>query len=267
MKDWMRLASVVLGVMSPLAMASIPPSQFIVKQMAAKHATAKGIRVRSLVSEWADGKESALHFRTSTWIHPQNGTVRTYALDDSGRKLYSVERRPETAPLAQAVMFWSSGRHLAFALKARGIEVKTDDELSRMSDESERQAAEISRLERFNDHIAWVIGTKDRSRNVPQLWVEKDTFLPLILIARSDQEGLYEVDFEGHKFFKDLSVPLQVTVKRDGVSTLKDEVQDVAFAADPSEFKGVFHSGFTELGQEVSPALKKLIQSYFEVLR
>ncbi len=267
MKVLLKIAPVLLSVLSVTGFASIPPSQFIVRQMAAKHAAAKGIRVRSLVSEWSDGKEGAVHFRTATWIHPQNGTVRSFALDDSGRKLYAIERRPETVPLGYAILFWPSGRHLAFALKARGIEVKTDDELSKMTDESERQAAETSRLERFNEHIAWVIGAKDRTRKVPQLWIEKDTFLPLFLVTPGETEELYELTFEGHKSFKDLSIPVQITVKKGGTSILKDEVQDVAFSADSAEFKGILHTGYTELGQGASPEIKKLIQTYFEVLR
>jgi len=43
-------------------------------------------------------------------------------------------------------------------------------------------------LGRFNGKIAYIIGAKEREAKLPQLWIEKDTFLPLRFIVEEKKE-------------------------------------------------------------------------------
>ena len=48
---------------------------------------------------------------------------------------------------------------------------------------------------------------------------------------------------------------------------LREELQDIALSVDPSEFKQVFQAGWTEDAETLAPETKRLIQTYFEVVR
>ena len=258
-----------LSISSLPAWAYVPPSAFIVKGIAGKHAGIKGLRIKTLVTAMEGEKLSSTRVRTVTHFNPQTGVIHAYALDENNQKLFAVERRNETATGADALLFWSSPRNLALALKARGVPVKTEEELGSIEDADERRGIENTGLGRWNSKIAWIIGAK---KSESQLWVEKDNFLPLRLIAppsvaSGGDESLVELEFEGQRTFREFPFPRAIVVRRNKDTLLRDEVQDVALTLDVAEFRGTFTPGFTELGKSASSGVKDLIQRYFEMVR
>src|SRR5690606_38200329 len=55
--------------------------------------------------------------------------------------------------------------------------------------------SEETRIKRWKSTLAWVFGKQDSGR---QLWIEKDSFLPLRLMASASRE----VQFEKYRFMK-----------------------------------------------------------------
>jgi hypothetical protein len=264
MKKILLMALTVAVLTAAPAWAYIPPSSYIVKSIATKHGGLKGARVRSVVTQMEGEKLGSAHFKAVTYYNPQTQTLRAYALDDRNQKLYAVERRPDAATGADALLFWSNPHALALALRARGVPIRTEDELSRMKDQDERRDAEMERLARWSGGVAWVIG-KDKE---PQLWVEKDTFLPLRLIASPQPEAdLVQLEMEGQRFYHEFPFPRVVTVVKKKEALLRDEVQDVTLSAETAEFKSPLTPGFTDAGNSAPSALRDLIRQYFEAVR
>jgi hypothetical protein len=270
-KPFLFLAAFLLPLAS--AWAYIPPSSFILKSITSKHAGLKGLRVRSTVTVMDEGKPGTTRFKAVTFFNPATQTVHAYAFDDRNQKLYGVERRPEGATAADAVLFWKDERSLNIALKARGLPVRSDDELLKMKDEDERRAAEDEHLTRWNAGVVWVIGGSKSSKSGnfddPQLWVEKDSFLPLRLIAAPQPESeIVDLHFEGQRYYHEFPYPKTILAfNKKKVPLFKDEVQDVALSIDGNEFKTPVMPGFTETGNNAPSAVRELIQKYFEVLR
>jgi hypothetical protein len=268
-------ASLPLIAFSAPAFAYVPPSAFIVKTVASKHAGIKGVRLRSIVSGMEGEKVSSTRFKAVTYYNPSTGTLRSYAVDDSNQRLYAVERKTDSATAADALLFWSNGKNVDLVLKARGIPVRTAEELITMKDEDERRASEVESLARWGNAVVWVIGKEAASKGAkseapvdPQLWIEKDTFLPIRLIASPQMDGaLLDLQFEGQRFYHEFPYPRVITAisKKDPV--LRDEVQELALVLDASEFRQPLVPGFTSAGNSVSSNVHDLIQKYFELIR
>lgn len=264
-------ALVFLGAAVPLAStwAYVPPSSFIIKSTAAKHGGIKGVKVRSQVTVMEGEKPGSVRFKAITHYNPSTGVLRAYAYDERGQKLYAVERRDDSATPADALLFWRDENKVAAVLKARGIPIRTEDELGKMKDEDERRLSENSRLARWNSATAWVIGAPELAS--PQVWIEKDTFLPLRLIAASRPDAgasdLVDLQFEGQRHHREFPFPRVIMAVQDKQLLFRDEVQDISITLDAAEFRAAVTPGFTEAGNSSPGSLRDLIQKYFEVLR
>jgi hypothetical protein len=269
----------VLGASAP-ALAYIPPSGFILKSMATKRAGTKEIRVKSVVTALEGERALPVHFKVTTVYNPQTGALRSFASDDANQRLYGVERflggkserRVEPLTTADALLFASHPAVVAESLKSKGIPVRTEEELLQLPTEEERLGAETEWLARWNGGYAWVIGKESRKAladRVPQLWVEKDTFLPVRLIfAPKPNEPFVELSFESYRHFHEFPFPRLTTLSRKAGAVLKDEVQDVAFASELPEFKApLAATGLTDAGNAASSELRELIVQYYENVR
>lgn len=254
------------------ALAYVPPSAFIVQGIAKKHAGIKGARVKTVVTAMEGESPGSARFKTVTHFNPATGVLRAYALDDSGQKLYAVERRSDSATAADALLFWPNAKSLALALKAKGVPIRTEEELAKTQDADERRANEELALARWNGKVAWVIGKDGGGRGdragKPQLWVEKDAFIPLRLIApTAGDSSLAILELEGTRLHHEFPFPRAITLVRGKTPVLRDETQDVALALDAGEFRSALVPGFTEAGESAPSAVRELIQRYFESVR
>ncbi len=248
--------------------AYIPPSAFVIKSLANKHGGFKSVRVRSTVTAMDGEMLTSTKFKTVTYFNPQTSILHAYASDESGKSAFAIERRLESSTTTDALLFWSNPRQLQEHLKAQGLPIRTEDELAAMKDEDERRASEVQNLARWMSTVAWVIGDPPRrDAKGPQLWIEKDTFLPLRLVYTVPDEGLVDIQFEGQRFYREFPFPRAITVAKGGKAILRDEVQDVTLNSDANEFKTVVTDGFTEAGKTLPSATRELIDRYFKLVR
>lgn len=259
------IALAAVSITAASAWAYIPPSSFIIKSVAAKHAV-KGLRIRSIVTVMDGDKPGTVHFKSITYFNPQTESLHVYAFDEHNQKLFSAERRPDTATGADALLFWTNGRSLDIALKARGLPIRTEDELLQMKDEDDRRSSEDEHLTRLNSAIAWMIG--GGHEGAPALWIEKDSFLPLRMSASPQPESdPVDLTFDGQRYYHEFPFPRTITATKKKIPLFRDEVQDVSIALETAEFRSTVVPGFTENGNNASGALHDLVQKYFEILR
>lgn len=290
MKTSFRFITFAGGVLAGLVFAStlpyraeayIPPSEFIVKKIAEKRGNFKTLILRSTVVGMSGEKPTGAHFKTQTTYDARTRTLRSRAVNDAGVELYRMERRlgsasetgsaDRAAVLADALLLESDATRLVQTLREAGVPVKIEQDLAALETEEARRAAEVTSLGRWNNGVVWKIGPQGKSDRQPQVWVEKDSFLPLRLLARSGGEVL-DLRFQQYRLAKDLPVPRQILLGQGGTDQkdviLREELTEVTVdpqkpEARPQDFK----TGFTEAGNSADSDVRELIQKYYRFVR
>lgn len=297
--------------------AYIPPSSFLIKSWVRKHGHIQAVRIKSKVSAGGSSAGSSAGFNPegvagSTTHDPANKSasfkvisyydfrsdvLTNWIVDDKWKKLEKIERlSPSKArggsvgtPItpAAAILFEARAFELSSLLKQNGIPVELDltAQNGEPADPTAPAPQETEFLGRWLGTIAWVIGSKNKPES--QLWLEKDTFLPLCLRAKS-----YEIRFETYRYSGDMPFPRVISVFNlpehlHGISTgvppishekpyrekphedtplLREEIQDVTTNFNLNEIQGppgLKSSGNTEFSQNI----QTLINLYFRTLR
>jgi primosomal protein N' (replication factor Y) (superfamily II helicase) len=220
---------VVLLVFVNAAQAYVPPSEFIVKKILSKRTDAKGLRITSAVHS------ASAHFKQVTKVDFSKRTLRSQAFDDQGRELYVVERSMgEGVPVVDSILLDQHLDSVSKSLVRAGVPIRSQAELLMLETEEQRQRTEVSGLGRWKGMIGWILGRPLKSLHkleTAQLWVEKDAFLPLRFIHKTDV-GVIDIRFENYRFTKEIPFPRMITVVRleDGgqeTQILQDEVSEV----------------------------------------
>ena len=253
-----------------VAHAYIPPGQFIIKNMASKRTGTHLIRLVSQVSGYDAGKPNGQRFKAVTVFNVLTHTMTSQALNDQGAELFGVEKKGEALPLAMTLLYDSNTREIVAALKRAEIPVHVEENVPTASASSlpdrpvpEATAAdETTGLRRWQGSVAWVLGFSPTRKDGPQLWIEKDTFLPLRLIV-----GDQDIQFAKYRYSQDLPYPRTTSLAdRAGIIQLQEDTTEVK--VNPKE-KEAEHApiamGYTELGN--SSPLKELIRKYYAGLR
>jgi hypothetical protein len=253
------------------AHAYIPPSQFLIKQIVNKRKDIKLIKIRSLVTTLEGDKPGPIRFTAMTLFNVPAGSVKSWAVGDNGVRLYGIQRRGTILPPIDSLLFDAKLGELIRSLRDVGIPIRTEDELRTMKDEDERRGAEVQHLERWKSTIAWVIGRKmppDSHDLNPQLWIEKDSFVPLRLVYAPKGGDWVDVRFESPRSSRGFQFPRLVTVfGKEGVPLLREEVIDVAVNPKADEIEEAVENGYTEAGNTSPTATRELIDRYFGTVR
>jgi hypothetical protein len=261
-----RVTVGVLGglLVATTAQAHIPPAAFIVKTLAAKRAGLKAVRFKSTVNGLQGDHITGARFRQTTIYDLTTRTLRSTAEDEVGRPLYAVERKlvnENAAPVLDSLLLESQTQLLAQHLRSVGVPVRTEEEIKQGLEDP-------SFLSRVKNGFAWVIGTSRKPD--AQLWIEKDTFLPLKLAARRDGTP-YEATFDGYRFYRELPLPRMITlamgVGDDARPLLREEIMEVQVLSDPSEARAQVVPGYTDAGNSIDASVRDLIRSYYQYLR
>ena len=267
--------------------AYVPPSQFIVKSVAAKKAGYKGFRVRSFVSAMEGARAGNVHFKEVMIYDAHSRLLRSRAYDEGGRLLYSAERRLSDPHSRQAsvktgqLLFFGDAEILSASMKDGGVPVRVEAELAPMKDEQERRDAETGTVERWNGTVCWVAGPQleRKPREPGQLWVEKDSFLPVRAVLSTD-DGMIDVRFEGYRFHREFPFPRHISLAMPAVDkvektaegfskniVVRAETSEVVVNPAMSEFRQPFSPGFTDAGNSADSAVRDLIRVYYKFLR
>lgn len=257
--------------LSSAAWAYIPPSFFIVKRINEKHVGPKGLTIQSKISRSVDGKPSGDSFTQLTHVDFSRGIVRSWAVTDDSEKLFGVERKVGVqgdsvypAPPLVYLLFSQDVTSLSRSLIHAGVPIRTELELSTMENEKARRESEVHTLKRWNGGVSWVIGKV--SNTTAQLWVEKDSFVPLrLLIPDKSNDINAEFRLSAFRMSGGILYPHQIGYFENNIPRLHEEVSSIAATSTP--FKESFTDGWTPAGKDISSSVKELISAYYNTLR
>ncbi len=251
--------------------AYIPPSQFIVKGWVSKHSGMKLLKLRSNVTAFESDKPTAVHFKAITIYSNDGQKLKSWATDDLDRVLYSTERDLSSMSPLSRLLFLSDYREAIKSLQASEIPVRSEAELLKRRTELERRESEQQSLVRWNNSVAWVLGSANSKQEPesPQLWFEKDLFLPVRFLYRPSTGGeLYDIRLDNYKFTREFPYPRGISIRRKGTGTvLSEQTVELTLNADVQPSKKALGAGFTELGQGSPVELRNLIQNYYDIIR
>jgi hypothetical protein len=272
-------AALLAGLAPGIALAYIPPSGFIVKSMVQKHSAFAGVQIKSRVTVYEGGKPSPQSFKVTTVFNARESRLFSVATDSADRRLYATEKKVSAIPPAGAVLFLAQSRAVAQILVANGIslteaapEAGTDSDPLAPPPVHPGGVAEGMSLTRWRDSSAWVIGGRKGS----QLWVEKDTFLPLrLLFAGGGQAAsALEIRFDSTRFFKEFPYPKLIGLYKGGVPLLQDEVLEITPYPESKGLKTptlpglkLPSTGMTEDGNSAPRELREAVAQYYEFVR
>jgi hypothetical protein len=248
-------------LVSSVATAHIPPSDFLVKETVKKRQGFKAFKVRSEVVGLKDGKPTGISFREVLILDYSSRVVRSRAQTMDGKDLYLVERKLDgsISPLAGAskVLLENSAPSFVRFLKGVGIPIRTESDLGQFETQAQKREQESLSLQRNGntDTYAWTIGRA--KANESQLWIEKDAFYPARFVASG-----VEVRFSNFRTFQEMPYPKFIETQ-----DLKIEALEGGVSVEAAEFKAPFIVGYTDLGNAAEIDVRNLIQQYYAVIR
>ncbi len=264
----------LLALLPAVAHAYIPPSEYISRTMAQKRQSLKSAKIRGVVLGLNnEGALTGARFIEETVYDGLTGTVRSFALDEQNTELYRMERSihkegatKDSATLVSSVLFETKPMLLLTEFKRWDIPVKTEDDFAKIQDEAERRNAEKTFFGRQKLpgglQVSWVIG--DPKGN--QLWIEKDTFLPVKILLTGSEKT--EVNFDNFRVTREVPFPRVLSVTSEKELVFREEIQDVTInPTDLSDSRKAAGLGFTEAGNAVDSEVRDLIRKYYKLVR
>jgi len=258
------------AVFSSAAWAYIPPASFILHEVAKKHASYSTMRIRSnIVALDGNGNPTGPRLRETTFINSKEHSLRSWVSDDSGKVLYMVERLEGTGvkgsktPVVAEVLFDTNAVRMAGVLKSVGIQIPHG---KNANSTDENTGGNNLSLHRWNHSVAWVLGKS------AQVWIEKDTFTPVRIIApaRADTQ-LFDFQMENFKYFDEYSYPRVATLYEVGKKppVLRAELVDLILDLNPAaaELPKDRVEGFTPAGDSAPSQVRDLIETYYRLVR
>jgi hypothetical protein len=265
------LKSLIASLMGSLLMATIavqssfayiPPASFLIKNLAAKRKGLKSLKITSNVVGFDSGKPTGAHFKVVTIYEAANRSWRSSAYDDTGAELFSIQKRDGAIPLSEFVLFVSSPSELSEALGKAEIPVHEAESPQPQASDVPAAPSDNMTLKRWNGSIAWVIGSDEK--NSPQFWIEKDSFLPVRLIAK-DQD----VQYAKYRYSQDLPYPRMISLaNKSGELQFEESLSDFTVNSANAEKLAIAKDAtadgvFTAVGDSAPSSLKDLIRKYY----
>lgn len=249
------------------AEAAIPPSRYLVQMMTQKRSRVRTLRVVNQVKAVGETTEGpAWQFKETTLFFPQTGTLRSLVSDEQGRVLFVWERPGFLTNPALSILFSTDLQTLTRQMKELGIPVLTQEELRVHPSPETKREAEVTGINRFERRIAWTIGKGNQ-----QLWLEKDSFLPMRLITAKPS---IDVVYDGMKVLKEIAVPrVSVLHNEKGKPWARSELVEARANLDANELAQAQGAGagqepgFTELGKALPNSTRNAIERYLKTLR
>ena len=283
----MRLGTnLLIGLVALMAgagasLAYIPSSYFIVKSWVDLHQKNKqqNLKVVSKISvlDQAGAQQDYVpSFKEVMIYYPRSETMRSWALDDAGQVLYHRESKQTSWSLPQSLIFVTEIRSLIQALSEFQIPVLNESSVAQFALDSERLKIDQMSLMRFNEKVSWVIAQKNKKKldsSQTQLWMEKDTFLPLKVVfkgAKNQEFRQVQFDWDDSSVQKVALYPkLTTLLSEDSKVLLRSKLVELSKFSEGSEQELIKHreQGFTSDGEAVSAELKALIKLYYDSIR
>jgi hypothetical protein len=228
------------------AFAYIPPASFILKTLSAKRVGLKQFKVKT-----------RLKFSTPvtevTWVDFSKRVLKSKVYDDAQKELYRYEKKFSDLSIVGAILFEDQVEALIKKLSQNGIALPPED-----GPLPERTGSALS-FGRWRGVITWILGESTDN----QLWVEKDSFLPVHLLSKKIEKQ--DVSFSNYKFYEKLPYP-RLMEKKEG-DEISPEAVDGALSFRPKEFDFSDVAGWTDEGSKLDSSTKNLIEKYYLFFR
>lgn len=259
--------------------AYIPPSDFIVKNIASKRKRFKSLRITRLVHAVQDGEPSGVYFKDVTTYDIISKTLQAHFSNPSGEKIFTLQRRLDSSgavglidgrPVGQLsppenfLLLEENSDALTYFLLKLNLPIRVEGELGVMTDEETRRASEVTSLKKWDNSYHWVIG------KMPQLWVQKDAFLPTRFLwnsGRSESGNQMELQFKSYRIVSGFHFPAEVLLLSQEQLTLKTQTLGVEVNPDLSKASMNLKSDFTSVEISSSSPLKEAVQNYVQFVR
>jgi hypothetical protein len=234
------------------AHAYIPPSGFQIATLVKKHKGLKSIRVKTRITGATTQIREIGYYDATTRIW------KARFLDTADKELYAFERKlGVTDSLASLLLFETRPGSLMTALKNAGVPVVTDAELKALPGEPERHAAEKTSIGRLDKKVGWIIGEA-----APSLWILKDEFVPLKLVA-----GGSEIRFEETRYTKEFPYPRAISIYRGSDFVLKGEAMEVILNPDLADMRAIQVQGLPAIPSSIPSEERGLIEQWVQWIR
>jgi hypothetical protein len=240
--------SVVLiaGLISVPASAYVYPSFYVVRSLARKHVAINNVTIKNKVTVFKRNGDFLTTFTESVSIsenqlasgrilNSAGGEVATFA-----RNLQSVRSGDLERPVAYDLLYINSSANIYEHFKALGLPLKTEGDLYAEKEGTLPYKPETTTAYgRLENKVAQVISPNHAERkptdtSAPQLWVEKDSFLPLRAVFPSPPQSGYsseplEYRFSGYQVHsgKNFLYPRNFVIQRDGKPWVKIETTEI----------------------------------------
>ena len=271
-----RLLAALCGLsFVPVAQAYVPPSYYVIRMLARKHAGFEDARFRSKLTFYKKNNEVA-YTLGETLVIPDTERALVRITDSSGnelarhaRKLVSSHASDLERPVTYDLFFLKDGANVFEHFKQLGLPLKTEAALYSEKEGNLPYKPEATvALDRLDNKIAVVIGErakKSDSAPGPSLWVEKDSFLPVkAIFPTSPEAGMasepLEYRMSSFSMYKSFLYPRVVQIFRGGQLWAKIETQDVKSA-------GSFNVADAPSKIEPDGDLRDFVETYLKWVR
>jgi len=221
--------------LSSVAFAYIPPSEYLLQRVAKRKDGFADVKIISIVSNVDGDRPGAVKFRDVTVYDYQRRRLSSQALDESGRVLFVRNREYPVkvladqkvvvpahsldGPITDFLLFEAVSELSVAVMKKWGIPVRTERDLGKFKEEKERRAEEQTYVRRLENRIAWIIGNPGKldgsGQANYQLWLEKDTFLPLRAIGNFFDSGTRDrIEFVDQAYSQGFYYPKELNLYR-----------------------------------------------------
>lgn len=252
---WILLLVAALGSVG--AWAYIPPSGYMVSKLAQRRTGFRTLRITSQVIAFKDGQPAGADFQ-ETLTYDTGAEVLISEASSSGKPLYRLRRslqesNASASPLGDFLLFSSKASTVEASLRSKGIPVVNDKE-------------ETLFMRRWKEAVAWIIGNPADAS--PSLWIEKDSFLPLVLkwSAPGKSEPL-ELEFEGFSFYNGYQYPRKIRLSSEGKVVLEADLKTIDLNVKLDPLPAGTTLGVAEAGEQLDDDGKTLLQTYYQFVR
>lgn len=244
---------VLLFGLASAAQAYVPPSAYMIEQMAKKRRTLKGLRVKTRITG------VSTQIKEVAWYDAATRTLKARILDANDLEIYAYERKisPQDS-LASVVLLESNADTILKSLLAQGIPVVTKEAIAQMTTEPERRALEKTSIGKLDTKVGWIIGSAN-----PSFWILKDEFTPLKLAIKGD----VEIRFEETKTMRDFPYSRAISLYKGGDFVLKGEAIEVMVNPDLTDMKSINVVGVPSIPSSLDSSTRGLIEQWVQWIR
>lgn len=213
------------------ALGYILPSEYILRTWINKHSQLKKIKITQLVKLTT----SSIEFKEIIKYTTKKFRFQSWIFDKKENLLSFKEKQLSALSLIMQLFLDKHSGKLAHSLNENKIPILTEAEIFAFETEEEqlsKRKQSFSRTDR--GQIAWVIGEKKALQeiNTPQLWFEKNTFLPLILAYENKAGMVLKFEFSDYHFYDEFPFPHSITVTHSKELLISIQILEIIFNDD-----------------------------------